>query len=134
MKKYLLALALLVFLSVCSPAYADTNATFSATAPTQYEDGSIIGTDDTLSYFLYCGTSQGNYNIALNVTTELVNGGQSVDVSLCVPSPGTYYFVATAYSFLYKTESTYSNESSKIFITDDFDHIPMPPIILSISP
>ncbi len=137
MKKYLLAFALVLSLSLslCAPAYADNlTATFTARAPLTYEDGMNIGSDDTLSYFLYCGEVSGDYNIALNVTTDLVEGGEEVSVSLCVTTPGTYYFVGTAYSFLYKTESVYSNEITKTFIAQDFTHIPNPPTILSVSP
>lgn len=134
MKKLLLLPVALLFLFPLSVMAGNTTADFSATAPTLYEDGTTIGIDDTLSYFLYCGTTSGTYNIALNVTTALVSGGENVSVALCVPSPGTYYFVATAYSFLYQTESVFSNETSKVFVSDDFDHIPMAPTILSVSP
>lgn len=133
MKNFLLLfIAALSLLSL--DALGDTTAVFSATAPTLYEDGDPIGLDDTLSYFLYCGTSSGDYTAALNVTADLVNGGETIDVGPCVSSPGTYYFVATAYSFLYKSESVYSNETSKLFIAADFDHIPMAPTFLSINP
>ena len=135
MKKLLFLPVLLLFCFPFSSAEAaNTSANFSASAPTLYVDGTTIGVDDTLSYFMYCGTSPGVYNIALNVTTDLVNGGEDVSVALCVPTPGTYYFVVTAYSFLYQSESSYSNEVSKVFIAADFDHIPMAPTILVISP
>lgn len=136
MKKLLLFPAILIalFLFPFSTANADTLVNFSASAPVLYEDGTAIGASDTLSYFMYCGDIQGSYGIALNVTTDLVNGGDDVDVSLCVSGPGTYYFVVTAYSFLYRTESIYSNEVTRAFVSADFDHIPMAPTILSISP
>lgn len=134
MKKFFFVCFALLLLLPFDDAVADTSATFTATATVLYEDGSAIPASDPISYFLYCGTTQGNYNIALNVTTDLVNGGENVNVSLCVPSPGTYYFVATAYSFTHQTESVYSNEVSKIFIAADFEHIPMAPTILAISP
>ena len=134
MKKLLLLPIALLFLFPFSAVAANTSAFFSATAPTLYEDGATIGTDDTLSYFLYCGTTSGVYNIAFNVTTDLVNGGENIGVGLCVSSPGTYYFVATAYSFLHQSESQYSNVANKTFTSDDFAHIPMAPTLLSISP
>lgn len=131
-KLLLLPLVLLFFFS--SNAMADQTATFTAIAPTLYENGSSIGTDDTLSYFIYCGTDTGVYSIAFNMTDAFVAGGENIDVSLCVPSPGTYYFVATAYSFLHQAESVYSNQVIKTFTTEDFVQIPMAPTVLSVAP
>jgi len=132
-----LLLCLTLFACLVSPsaAHADTTVTFEAIAPTMYESGQSIGTDDTISYFVYCGTVQGVYTIAFNMTSDFVaSGGENINVGLCATSPGTYYFVATAYSFLHQTESIYSNEVNRTFSTQDFTQIPMSPFITSVSP
>lgn len=136
MKKFLLLFIFLAASAMFSTsANADTTVNFEATAPTMYESGQSIGSDDTLSYFVYCGTVSGVYTIAFNMTNDFVNnGGERISVSLCATSPGTYYFVATAYSFLYQTESIYSNEVNITFSTQDFAQIPMSPFITSVSP
>ena len=87
MRKLLLLPIALLFLVPFFAVAADTSAFFSATAPVIYEDGSAIGPDDTLSYFLYCGTTSGTYTIAFNITPDLVNGGENIGVGLCVSSP-----------------------------------------------
>lgn len=136
MKKLILCFTLFfacVLLSV--PASANPTTNFTAIAPTLYENGDNIGPDDSLSYFLYCGTVSGVYTVAFNMTQDFVsNGGEDIDTSLCASSPGTYYFVATAYSFLHKTESMYSSEVNTTYTTQNFSKIPMSPQITSVSP
>lgn len=129
-----LPLILLLLIPFDNVEAADTTSFFTATAPTMYEDGTLFDPGEVISYFMYCGTTPGTYNVAINITDQIVNGGENVVVGLCVTTPGTYYFVATAFSFLYNTESVFSNETSRSYIAADFEHIPMAPEILFVAP
>lgn len=136
MKRVSFALVLtLVLASVSTSAYAGEVLTFfSATAPTQYEDGNYIGPDDEIQYMIYCGLNSGVYTAGISTTEAFVNGGEDLDVGFCVTSIGTYYFAATSWSVLHGTESIKSNEVTRTYIVDDLPGTPMAPVLLSVGP
>lgn len=113
--------------------YAAPFSDFSWTPPTNYENGTVIDSaTDTLTYSLYCsGTSGGPYDLlASNLTGNSINGQ---DVTSCVNGvAGTYYYVATATSSLYNSESAFSGEASRTYTSVDLGQIPNPPTILSV--
>lgn len=123
---------LLMCLSVVS--YAAPTSTFTASAPTQYENGDIIPGDEVLTYMVYCGTTPGGpYNFAYNAN-NLVLSGQAIDVATCVQGvPGTYYFVATAISSKFGTESGFSNETTRTYTADALGKVPLPPTLFQIT-
>jgi hypothetical protein len=87
-------------------ATATGSATLSWTPPTQNSDGSPIGS--TLAgYRFYWGTSPGNYSNSRTVNQP----GLSAYVIEQL-TPGTWYFVATAYN-TQGTESVFSNMTQK---------------------
>lgn len=120
--------ALLMF-----PAFAIPLSNFSWTAPTNYENGAVIDpVTDPLTYSIYCGTvSGGPYNLVQSgITGESAN---NIDVGTCVNgTPGTYYFVATATSTLYSTESAFSNEVARTYTVTDLGQVPNPPVLLTV--
>lgn len=131
----------LILVLVLAFASASTNAQtietrFFATAPTQYDDDTDIGLDDSLEYSLFCGETSGMYWMMWDISPLLVNGGTDVDVASCVTQPGTYYFVATAFSSLKQTRSDYSNETTKTYTEQDFidSNIPTAPVLISVGP
>ena len=140
MKRITFALVLtLVLASVSTSAYAEVLTHFSATAPTHYEglngqDGDPIDPDDEIEYMLYCGLNSGVYTAGIPTTQAFVNGGEDLDVSFCVTSADTYYFVATAWSVKYGTESRKSNETTRTYVVDDLPGTPMAPVLLSVGP
>lgn len=129
MKKLTIFLALLI-----SPAiFAAPNSDFSWTDPTNYEDGTIIDSAvDTLTFSIYCsGTQGGPYTL---VQDNLTNSPQQIDVQSCVQGvPGTYYFVLTAVSTYYNTESDYSNEASRLYSAAELGKTPNAPVLLSVN-
>ena len=127
---------MLALASISTNAYAElvSDTHFSASAPTQYEDGTDIGSDDPLDYYLYCGESPGVYTVIFPMTQLFVNGGEDINVGLCVTKAGTYYFAATAFSTLYQEESVHSNEATKIYTDQDFVNVPMAPVLISVGP
>lgn len=111
---------------------AAPNSNFTWTAPTQYEDGLMIPATDVLTYRIYCSaTTGGPYNVWWDVgsATEANN----LDVSACVQGvPGTYFFVATARSADFNTESAFSNEATKTYTNVDLGRVPLPPTLLQV--
>lgn len=105
--------------------------TFNATPPTNYEDGTVIPTTDVLSYSIYCGTTSGGpYFIVQSGLTNLTDA--PVDVGSCVTAPGTYFFVATATSSAFGTESGFSNEVAKVYTAGDLGKVPVAPVLISV--
>lgn len=78
-------------------------ATLGWNAPTTNVDGTTL--TDLAGYKIYYGTSPGNY-------TEVVDVGNTTTYVVNNLTPGTYYFVVTAYN-IYGAESNNSNEASK---------------------
>ena len=135
MKRVSLALVLtLVLASVPTSAFAEVLTFFSATAPTHYEDGNLIDSDDEIQYMIYCGSNSGVYSAGIPTTQAFVNGGEDLDVSFCVTGVGTYYFAATSWSVLHGTESIKSNEVTRTYTIDDLPGTPMAPVLLSVGP
>jgi hypothetical protein len=129
MKKLMLFSVLLI----SSAIFAAPNSAFNWTAPTNYEDGTIIDPGvDVLTYSIYCSDTQGGlYNL---VEANLSSSPQNVDVASCVQGiPGTYYFVMTAVSTFYNTESGYSNEISRTYSATELGKTPNAPVLLSIN-
>jgi len=105
---------------------------FSATAPTSYENGAGIDPTDILTYKVYCGTQPGVYDFVYDAP-DLTTSGASVDVQTCVQgTPGTYYFVATATSTLYATESVFSNEATRFYTANDLGNVPNAPVLFTV--
>ena len=64
---------------------------------------------------------------------DLTTAGASVDVQTCVQgTPGTYYFVATATSTLYATESVFSNEATRFYTANDLGNVPNAPVLFTV--
>ena len=128
MKRYLLGV-LLTLTAVIGLAAPIT--TFNATPPTNYEDGTVIPATDVLSYAIYCGTTSGGpYNLVQAGLPNLTDA--PVDVGSCVTAPGTYYFVATATSADFGTESAFSNEVAKVYTAGDLGKVPVAPVLISV--
>ena len=129
MKKYLLMALLAV--GVVGIAGAAPTSSFTATVPTQYEDGTMIPISDVLTYRLYCSASQGGpYNVFYDVVDIT---SFSTDVATCVQGvPGTYYFVATSRSTTYGTESDFSNETSRSYTAAELGKVPNAPTLLQV--
>ena len=122
-----------VLLLLGSIAVSAPNTDFTWTAPTNYEDGSVIPATDLLSYTIYCSnTSGGPYNSSYPAgTAESI---ANLDVGSCVQGiPGTYYFVATAYSPDYAAESQYSNEATRTYTAVELGKVPNPPVLISVN-
>jgi hypothetical protein len=127
MKKF--STILLMF--VAAVALAAPVSTFTATAPTNYVDGTVIPATDVLSYAIYCGnTSGGPYNLVEANIASL--SSTPVDVQSCVTGPGTYYFVATATSSAFGTESAFSGEVSRTYSASDLGKVPFAPVLISV--
>ena len=112
---------------------ADPNSTFTATHPTQYVNGTIIPATDVLDFTIKCSsTVSGPYLFSYDVAS--LESGTVIDVSSCVQgTPGTYYFVATALSSAFGTESSFSNEATRIYTKDNLGQVPLAPTFLIIS-
>ena len=125
---------LAVLVSLTPNLNAAPNSDFSWTEPTNYVDGTIIPATDQLSYTLYCGNVQGGpYNfvdiIGVDTTSAI-----AVDLNSCVNGvPGTYYFVLTATSADFNSESDYSGEASRTFNASELGKVPLPPVIISVN-
>ena len=127
-----LGIGALLLLSLVMGVYAAPNTTFTWTAPTNYEDGSVIPATDILSYTIYCSNTQGGpYNFSFPAgTAESI---PNLDVGACVQGvPGTYYFVATAYSPDYASESAFSGEATRTYTAIDLGKVPNPPVLVSV--
>jgi len=124
-------LNVLLLLLVSSVTLALPINTFTYEAPLQYEDLTLIDPVDILQYTLYCSDIEGGpYDTSWGVGLDTVI---SQDVSECVlGTPGTYYFVVTAFSVLHDTESIFSNEVSKTYGFTELGKVPMPPTIISV--
>lgn len=111
------------------------NTDFSWTEPTNYEDGTVIPNTDVLTYKLSCSTTSGpTYEFPIGSIGVDTNSATLVDVGSCVQGiPGTYYFVLTATSADFGSESVYSNEISHTFTADDLGKVPNAPVLISIS-
>ena len=135
MKRMIVVLPLLLLglLLVSDETQADPVSTFTASHPTQYEDGRIIPSTDVLKFTIYCGTNAvGPYPFSFSIAS--LESGASVDVSSCVlGSPGVYYFVATATSAVYGTESIFSNEVVRTYTASDLGKTPLAPTLFTIS-
>jgi hypothetical protein len=119
----------LLFVGITNAA---PNTNFSWTAPTNYEDGTIIPGTDILSYTIYCGTTLGGpYDFSYPAGTGETT---TVDVATCVQgTPGTYYFVATAFSPDFNAESAFSNEATRIYTAIDLGKVPTAPVLISVN-
>lgn len=130
MKKLLIAV--LLVLATFSVTQAAPSSTFTATAPTQYEDGTMIPSTDVLGYTLWCSSTSGGTFLYFYDVPNLISG-TTVDVSSCVQGvPGTYYFVATATSTVYGTTSVYSLEATKTYTAQDLGKNPLAPTLLTV--
>lgn len=129
MKKVIFAVLASLLVVVAS---AEPIATFTAQAPTTYENGNAIAADDTLSYTVYCGLAAGGpYSYSFPAPNLTV--GTQVDVSACVQGePGTYYFVATASSSKYGETSAYSNEATRTWSAAEMGLVPNAPTLFTI--
>jgi len=133
MKKVKSRLGVLLLLALPLGVISAPNTNFTWTAPTNYEDGSILDTvADPLSYTIYCGTAQGGpYNITFDAGINVESG--TIDIGACVNGiPGTYYFVATATSSSFNTESAFSGEVSRTYTAVDLGKVPNAPILISV--
>lgn len=128
-----LAASLIGAILIVGTAYAAPNTVFSWTAPTNYEDGSVLDPIlDPLTYTIYCGTQQGGpYNITFDAGVNVETN--TIDVGACVNGiPGTYYFVATALSSSFNTESANSGELAKVYTAADLGKVPNAPVLISV--
>lgn len=128
MKRAILVVALLL---LSTGVLAAPNGTFSATAPTQYVDGNMIPVTDTLTYKVYCGNVSGNYPYVFDAPN--LDVGTTIDISACVQGqPGTFYFVATATSTVWASESADSNETTRVYTAGDLGKTPLAPTLFTI--
>jgi len=131
MKRAITGLLVLWLACIAAPAWAAPDATLSATAPTQYEDGTMIPVTDTLTYRVYCGSVSGDRTFVFDAPNLIA--GTTIDISACVAgSPGTYYFVATATSTVHVTESSFSNETTRVYTSNDLGKVPLAPTLFTI--
>lgn len=131
MKRAIGILVVLWAVLMAAPAWAAPNATLTATAPTQYVDGTMIPVTDTLTYKVYCGSSVGNHPFVFDAPN--LDAGTVIDISACVQgAPGTYYFVATATSTVYASESAVSNEATRSYTAVDLGKTPLAPTLFTI--
>jgi len=134
LKQYIiaaLAFAVLTF-SALNIVNAAPNSNFSWTAPIQYVDGNMIPATDILTYRVYCGNTAGGPYIYSYDAGSAVEAA-TLDVGSCVQgTPGTYYFVATAYSTDFSEESAFSNEATRTYTAQDLGRVPLPPTLLSV--
>jgi len=130
MKKNLgLILTLLIFTGIVQAA---PNSTFTATAPTQYESGEVIPATDTLTYTVYCGDKAGGPYLS-SFPNVLLIAGTVIDVALCVNGvPGTYFFVATATSTVFASESLFSNEVIRTYSAAELGRVPNAPTLFTV--
>lgn len=130
--KNILRSAMLVGVTLVGMAYAVPISSYTWNEPTNYENGEVIDPTDILTYTLYCGNSSGGpYFAAFDVGTG--SSANNVDVANCVNGvAGTYYFVLTARSTLYGTESNFSNEVSRTYTAADLGKVPNAPILLTV--
>lgn len=128
MKKFLV----LTLLVLSAAAYAIPDSTFNATPPTQYVDGNPIPGTDVLTYTVFCSSNQGGpYNFSYPANS--IATGEVIDISTCVQGvPGTYYFVATATSTDFGSESQFSNESTRTYTANELGKVPNAPTLLTI--
>lgn len=134
MKRIIATIVILLAGMMAAPmAFADPTSTFTATHPTQYEDGTVIPSTDILTFTINCGnTAAGPYLFTYPVAS--LESGTVIDVSSCVQgTPGVYYFVATAISGTFSTESIFSNESVRTYTASDLGKTPLAPTLLIIS-
>lgn len=107
---------------------ADPIKTWSWTAPTEYVNNNVIPSSDTLSYTLYCGTTDGGpydqFITAMNTPPP-----QDMDMATLVTQPGDYYCVLTATSSLYLEESDPSNQVNFSVLPGDLGFKPKPPVL-----
>lgn len=102
-------IGLLAFL-LTIPALAG-EATVSWTAPTQYEDGTSLPTNQIQSYKVYYGkTSGGPYGFVITV------GGGLTTATITGLEAGTWYFVATTVA-TNGLESAQSNQVAKTVLS-----------------
>ena len=127
-----LGLTALVASFVVTAVEAAPTGNFNADAPTTYVNGAGIDPTDVLTYKVYCGTQQGVFDFVYDAP-DLTVGGASIDVQSCVQgTPGTYYFVATATSSLYGTESVFSNETTRFYSANDLGNVPNAPVLFTV--
>lgn len=131
MKKVVAALTLLV-MTFATVASAEPLGSFNAQAPTAYVNGNAIPVTDTLTYKVYCGlTPGGPYSHSFDALN--LDAGTTIDVAACVQGePGTYYFVATATSSTYGTESAFSNEATRTWTAQELGLVPNAPVLFTI--
>lgn len=91
--------------SITVNAVALGSATLSWVPPTQNDDGSTL--TDLAGYRIYWGTSSGNYSDSVTIANPGISSYVIDNLS-----PGTYFFVATAYNST-GAQSDFSNEASK---------------------
>ena len=92
--------------SITVNAIATGSVSLSWTAPTENTDGSVL--EDLAGYFIYWGTSPGNYPDSVRID----NGSVSTFVVENLV-PGTYEFVATSFNSA-GIESRFSNSTIKV--------------------
>ena len=127
MKRFLQAfVAAVLFGSIT--IHAEPFKTWSWTGPDTYENGNpIIG--DQLTFRLHCGTDLGGpYPETILLDLQTPPALQDM-VSLVMGTPGTYYCVETASSFLYSSTSGFSNEVDFIVAPSSLGFVPLPPIL-----
>jgi len=115
LRNLMLALAVLL---IATPAMAG-EATVSWTAPTQYEDGSSLPTNQIQSYKVYYGqTSGGPYGFSITV------GGGLTTATITDLTAGTWYFVATTVA-TNGLESALSNQVAKTVVSTSKPRAPV---------
>jgi hypothetical protein len=129
----LFKLGILLLALAGGSALAAPNADITWTEPTNYEDGTVIPPTDVVSYGLYCGTATGGPYVFYGIIGADTTQALAVDLNACVGGvPGTYFFVLTAASGDFNTESVNSNELSVTYSPADLGKVPLPPILISI--
>jgi len=132
--KYRLLAVILLLASLT--IQADPFHEWNWTNATNYENGQIIGADDTLTTTLYCddtpNASGGPYNIAI----ALDDPGAPPSIEDMGPvvqgRPGTYECIARHTSSMYGTESGDSNPANFTVTVGDLGFVPRPPTNLTI--
>ena len=132
MKQFCFVVLALILAAVAPQAKADPVSNFSATAPTQYEDGNMIPATDVLSYTLYCSDTLGGPYL-FSYDAAGLDPGTQIDIATCVQGvPGTYYFVATATSGTFSSESANSNEATRTYSAIDLGKTPLAPTLFTV--
>ncbi len=108
---------------------ADPFKTWNWDGPTEYENNMPIPVEDTLSFNLLCGATEGGPYTMYEALMQPIPPSIEDMESLVQNTPGTYYCVATATSSLHGSTSVHSNEVNFTVLPTDIGLTPKSPVL-----